>query len=56
MRMSHALYWFAGDDFIGNSKPGETLFWQPASAGSYDLRAVDDHGRSDERPLDVRLI
>ncbi|HEX4026730.1 MAG TPA: penicillin-binding protein 1C [Rhizomicrobium sp.] len=52
----HALYWFAGGDFIGNSKPGETLFWQPASAGSYDLRVVDDRGRSDQRPLDVRLI
>jgi penicillin-binding protein 1C len=51
----HALYWFAGEDFLGSSKPGEPLFWQPASAGSYVLRAVDDHGRSDERPLDVRL-
>ena len=51
-----ALYWFAGDDFIGSSKPGEPLFWQPASAGNYVLRAVDDRGRSDERPLEVRLI
>jgi penicillin-binding protein 1C len=50
-----ALYWFAGEDFLGSSKPGEPLFWQPASAGNYNLRAVDDHGRSDERPLDVRL-
>jgi penicillin-binding protein 1C len=52
----HILYWFIGGDFIGSSKPGETLFWQPASAGSYDLRAVDDRGRSDERPLDVSLV
>jgi penicillin-binding protein 1C len=50
------LYWFAGDAFIGSSKPGEILFWQPASAGSYTLRAVDDRGRSDQRPVDVDLI
>jgi penicillin-binding protein 1C len=50
------LYWFVDDGFVGSSKPGEAFFWQPASAGSYRLRAVDDHGRSDERPLDVRLI
>lgn len=50
------LYWFIGEAFIGSSKPGETIFWQPASAGNFRLRAVDDHGRSDERPLDVRLI
>lgn len=50
------LYWFAGDDFLGSSKPGEPLFWQPVSAGSYALRAVDDHGRSDQRPLDVGQI
>lgn len=49
------LYWFVDGAFAGSSKPGEILFWQPASAGSYRLRAVDDHGRSDERLLDVRL-
>jgi penicillin-binding protein 1C len=50
------LYWFAGADFLGSSRPGEPLFWQPVSAGSYALRAVDDHGRSDERPLDVGQV
>jgi penicillin-binding protein 1C len=50
------LYWFAGDAFIGRTNPGQALFWQPASAGSYNLRAIDDKGRSDERPLDVRLV
>jgi penicillin-binding protein 1C len=50
------LYWFAGADFLGSSKPGEPLFWQPVSAGSYAVRAVDDHGRSDERPLDVGQV
>jgi penicillin-binding protein 1C len=51
-----ALYWFIDDAFIGSSKPGETIFWQPVSAGNFRLRAVDDHGRGDERPVDVRLV
>lgn len=49
------LYWFVDDSYVGRSAPGEPLFWQPASAGTYRLRAVDDHGRSDARPLTVRL-
>ena len=49
------LYWFIDDAFAGSSKPGEAFFWQPASAGSFRLRAVDDHGRSDERLLDIKL-
>lgn len=49
------LYWFVDDSFIGRSAPGEPLFWQPAAAGVYRVRAVDDHGRSDARPLTVRL-
>ncbi|HKQ11691.1 MAG TPA: penicillin-binding protein 1C [Rhizomicrobium sp.] len=50
------LYWFVDGAFAGGGKPGESLFWQPASAGSYRLRVVDDHGRSDERPLEVKLV
>ncbi len=53
---AHALYWFVDDAYVGRSAPGEPLFWQPAAAGSYRVRAVDDRGRSDERPLDVSLI
>jgi penicillin-binding protein 1C len=49
------LYWFVDGAFAGASKPGEPLFWQPAEAGSYRLRAVDDHGRGDERSLEIRL-
>jgi len=50
-----SLYWFVDEAFVGASKPGEILFWQPPAAGEYRLRAVDDRGRSDERQLDVRL-
>ena len=49
------LYWFAGGAFIGSSRPGETLFWQPVTAGNYTVRAVDDRGRSDERALDIGM-
>ena len=53
---AHALYWFANDAYIGHSAPGEPLFWQPQTAGRYDVRVVDDHGRSDQRPLEVSLV
>ncbi|WP_395643613.1 penicillin-binding protein 1C [Rudaea sp.] len=50
------LYWFVDADFIGTAKPGETLFWQPAAAGEYTLRAVDDRGRADSRRLRVDVV
>jgi hypothetical protein len=40
---------FTGAAFVGSGKPGEALSWQPASASSIVLHAVDDRGRSDER-------
>jgi len=53
---AHALYWFVNDAYIGTSGPGRSLFWQPQTAGHYDLRVVDDHGRADQRPLEVSLV
>ena len=53
---SRAIYWFVDDAYVGRSTPGEALFWVPQTAGDYRIRAVDDRGRSDERPLAVRLI
>ncbi|HTW34692.1 MAG TPA: penicillin-binding protein 1C [Rhizomicrobium sp.] len=53
---AHLLYWFVDDAYVGTSVPGEPLYWQPAAAGNYRVRAVDDRGRSDERPLDVSLV
>ena len=50
------LYWFVDEDFVGAAKPGETLFWQPAAAGEYTLRAVDDRGRADLRRLRVDVV
>ena len=53
---AHALFWFVNDAYLGRSAPGTTLFWQPQVAGHYDVRVVDDHGRTDQRPLEVNLV
>lgn len=50
------LYWFVNDAYVGRSAQGASLFWQPPAAGSYNVRVVDDHGRSDQRPLGVSLV
>ncbi|MEX3613383.1 MAG: penicillin-binding protein 1C [Burkholderia gladioli] len=53
---AHALYWFVDDSYVGRSQPGDTLFWQPATAGAYTVRVVDDQGRADQRALAVGLL
>jgi len=53
---AHALYWFVNDAYVGRSDPGLALYWQPRTAGSYSVRAIDDHGRADQRSLQVDLI
>jgi penicillin-binding protein 1C len=50
------LYWFVNESYVGRSAPGEPLYWQSPDAGDYRVRVVDDHGRSDERPLDLTLV
>jgi len=52
---AHTLYWFIDNAYIGHSRPDDPVYWQPPSAGDFRVRAVDDLGRSDERPLSVRL-
>jgi penicillin-binding protein 1C len=53
---ARVLYWFVDEAYVGRSAPGETLYWKPTSASSYRVRVVDDHGRSDERPLTLTLV
>jgi len=53
---AHALYWFVDDSYVGSTAPGIPLNWQPKEARLYRVRIVDDRGRSDERPLDVRAV
>ena len=50
------MYWFVNDAYVGRTTPGEVFFWQPPAAGNYTVRVVDDHGRSDQRPLGVSLV
>ncbi|HXU81461.1 MAG TPA: penicillin-binding protein 1C, partial [Polyangia bacterium] len=49
------LYWFVDESFVGRAKSGATLFWRPR-AGHFTVRAVDDRGRSDARPLKVEVL
>ena len=51
-----SLYWFVDEAFVGSAAPGEALFWQPAAAGPYTVRVVDDHGRFDSRALRIAAI
>jgi penicillin-binding protein 1C len=53
---ARTLYWFVDNAYIGSSAPGNTLFWQPAAAGTYTVRVADDQGRADQRPLAVGLV
>ena len=40
------IYWFLDQTFLGSAPAGESLNWQPL-AGSHNVLALDDHGRSD---------
>lgn len=50
------LYWFVDDAYVGRSAPNQALGWQPPQAGTYRVRVVDDHGRSDSRAVAVGLV
>src|SRR5438067_9314418 len=39
------IYWFAGNTFIGRTNPQDVVTWK-AAPGSYELTALDDHGRA----------
>jgi penicillin-binding protein 1C len=51
----HSVYWFLDERFVGRSDGGQPLFWPPRP-GQFMLRAVDDQGRSDARPITVQII
>ena len=46
------IYWFADKSFIGKSQAAQMLSWK-SSRGSYQLIALDDHGRSSSCRVDV---
>jgi penicillin-binding protein 1C len=49
------LYWFADAAYLGESRPGVALGWQPQRSGRYSLRAVDDRGRADQRDIQIEF-
>ena len=51
-----AQYWFVDDAYVGRSAPDESFGWTPPRAGTYQVRVVDDQGRSDARTLIVGLV
>ena len=47
------IYWFADKAFIGKTNGAALLSWK-SSPGSYELTALDDHGRSSSCRVTVR--
>jgi penicillin-binding protein 1C len=52
---TRAVYWFAGNAFLGRAPAGDNLPWLPDEPGRYTLRAVDDRGGADTRELEVEV-
>lgn len=46
--------WFVGNTFIGQAAAGAPLFWRP-QPGTYNVRAIDDRGRSGTTVMKVSL-
>lgn len=53
---TQAVYWFAGNAYLGRAPFGEGLAWLPPQTGRYSLRAVDDRGLADDRELVVDFL
>ena len=49
------IFWFAGDNFLGRSEPGQHLLWRPP-AGLSEVRAVDDLGRAARLTVPVLAV
>jgi len=47
------IYWFAGNTFIGRTNPQDVVAWR-AVPGSYELTALDDHGRAGSSAFTVQ--
>ena len=50
------VFWFDGRTLIGAHRVADgPLAWRPSDSGVHLIRIVDDHGRSAERDVDVRI-
>jgi len=47
------IFWFAGKQFVGKAAPNQVLEWT-ATAGDYEVTALDDHGRAGSHSIVVR--
>jgi len=47
------IFWFAGKQFVGKGAPNQVVEWN-ATAGDYEITALDDHGRAGSRSVTVR--
>jgi penicillin-binding protein 1C len=47
------IFWFAGKQFVGKAPPNQVVEWT-ATAGDYEIIALDDHGRADSHSIAVR--
>lgn len=50
-----SLHWFVDGSYVGSAKNGEPLLWR-ANAGEFQVRAVDDSGRSASKRMRVKQI
>jgi penicillin-binding protein 1C len=49
------LYWLVDNRLVGEADAGKVFLW-PASAGDFTVSVLDDHGRSGEMLMRVRLV
>lgn len=49
------LHWFVGAEWVGTTTPQTPLFW-PLRPGTFTVRVVDEHGRSDAMSMEVITI
>ncbi|CAI3941888.1 penicillin-binding protein 1C [Commensalibacter papalotli (ex Botero et al. 2024)] len=50
------LYWFANNNFLGETPPNSALFWQPELIGNYHISVTDDQGQSDSVNITIDSI
>jgi penicillin-binding protein 1C len=50
------LFWFANGGLIGKARAGDSINWLPATPGNYQIRVIDQDGRSDGREVAVEFV
>jgi penicillin-binding protein 1C len=49
------VFWFDGNELIGNGTSRKPVAWRPAVDGLHLIRVIDDHGRAAERDVEVQF-